>query len=151
MRIFIIFFMALSLYAERVEITSDKFVADEKELITKFYGSVSIKKGENLLTSDEVIVKFNDKRKPLFYEANSNLNFKLKLKTSSYEGKADKLIYTPDLKEYRLIGNINIIDKTNDKTIYAKEIKLSEVTGKAEVFGNTKEPVKFIFNIEESK
>jgi lipopolysaccharide transport protein LptA len=139
------------LYAEKIEITSNKFVADEKELITKFYGFVSIKKGENLLTSDEVIVKFNSKRKPLYYEANYNVNFKLKLKSGVYEGKADKLIYTPDTKIYRLIGDIEIKDKLNDKKIFAKEIKLSETSGKAEVFGDENEPVKFIFSIEDSK
>jgi len=150
---FLIFFsMVLSLFAEKIEITSQKFIADETKLTTKFYGDVLVKKGDDILKSKEVIVKFNKKRKPLSYEAKSNVTFKIRVDSkNTYQGRANKLIYKPVTKEYKLIGDVSITEINSKKRIFAKEITLSEKSGKAEVLGDKSEPVKFIFELEDVK
>ena len=150
-KLIILLLLILDIFAEKLEITSQKFEIDEKNRVSKFFGEVKVLKGDDKIEAQEVIVTFSKDRKPLKYEANGDVNFSIKIDTKEYKGSANSASYSPDKKEYLLIGNANIAETTTGKKIFANKIFLNEIDGKAEVFGDENKPVKFIFTISEDK
>ena len=150
-KLIIFLFLIIEIFAEKLEITSQKFEIDEKNRVSKFFGEVKVLKGDDRIEAQEVIVTFSKDRKPLKYEVKGDVNFSIRIDTKEYKGSANSASYSPDKKEYLLIGNANIVETTTGKKIFANKIFLNEIDGKAEVFGDENKPVKFIFTINEDK
>ena len=53
------------LLAEQVEVTADKFFADEKKKISVFEGNVKVVKQSDKLLAQKVLIEFDDKKQPL--------------------------------------------------------------------------------------
>jgi lipopolysaccharide export system protein LptA len=144
----------LGLYgaSEQVEITSDRFEADEVKLVTKFIGHVHMKKGRDELNASKVIVYFDKKRKPKRYEAIGNASFVILMKKEGqlYTGKADRLVYLPARQRYELYGDVVLKEPRLDRTVRGEKVVVEKLSGKASVEGNGKRPVKFIFKVEEN-
>ena len=149
----IIFFIsiAMTLFAEKVEITSDSMKAQNLQKQVHFIGNVKIKQLNNWLHGDKVIVYFNEKNETKMYEATGAVTFEVKKENNFYKGSADKVIYYPKKSQYILTGKAVIDDLMNKRHINGEMITLDMITGNADVKGNKKKPVKFIFDMEKKK
>jgi len=151
----IIFFFvvgsSLVLFAEKVEITSDSMNAQDMKKEVHFIGNVKIKQSENWLHANKVIVYFNENNETKKYEAIGKVTFEFKKQKSFYKGAANKVIYFPNKSEYILIGKAVIDDKINKRHVNGDKIIFDMATGNAKVKGNRKKPVKFIFDMDNSK
>ncbi|BAF69892.1 lipopolysaccharide transport periplasmic protein LptA [Nitratiruptor sp. SB155-2] len=148
----IIFLLSISfiLFAQEIEITSQKFEASEKELISKFFGNVFVKRGTNRLWADKLFVYFNKQKKPIKFIATGNVRFDLfDQKNKEYKGKCNKLVYFPNKKVYQLFEDVHIVTYPDKKEVYGDKIYLDLIASKVNVAGTKKRPVKMILNIEE--
>ncbi len=136
---------------EQVEITSDRFEADEVKMISKFIGHVHMKKGPDELNASQVIVYFDAKRNPKRYEAIGNASFVVHMTKNDeyYTGKADKLVYKPVEQIYEFYGHVFLRQPRLDRTVKGDEVIVDRLSGKSSVKGNASKPVKFIFQVEE--
>jgi lipopolysaccharide export system protein LptA len=144
-------FYSLSLFAEKVEITSDSMNAENLKKEVHFLGDVMIKQSENWLHGNKVIVYFDENNETNKYEAMGKVTFEFKKEKSFYKGSANKVTYFPAKSQYILRGQAVIDDKINKRHVNGDEIIFDMITGKANVKGSRKKPVKFIFDMESSK
>ncbi len=136
--------------AENVEITADHFEADQVKRVTEFSGNVHMKKGSDELNASKVLVFFDEKRKPLRYEAIGDSSFIIYMKNGRYyRGKAQKLVYFPSKEIYELYGDVVLREPMLDRTIIGEKVIVEKVSGRANVEGGEEKPVKFIFKVEE--
>lgn len=143
--------VSIVLFAEKVEITSDSMKAQNLQKQVHFIGNVKVKQLKNWLHGDKVIVYFDENNETKMYEAIGSVTFEVKKEKNFYKGEADKVIYYPQKSQYILIGKAVIDDLVNKRHVKGDTITLDMVTGNAEVKGNKKKPVKFIFDMEKSK
>ncbi|WP_104748336.1 lipopolysaccharide transport periplasmic protein LptA [Helicobacter cetorum] len=135
---------------ERLEITGNKFVAEDKTKMAIIQGNVQIKKGKDRLFADKVSVFLNEKRRPKRYEAVGDVRFTIFTEDNrEIQGSADKLIYNALNGEYRLIKNAVVKEIGKANTIIGDEIILNKTKGYADVVGSENHPAKFIFDIED--
>ncbi len=144
-------FLTLSLFAEKVEITSDAMKAQDVQKEVHFTGNVTIKQSQSWLHGNTVIVYFDENNETNKYEAIGDVTFEFKQPKSFYKGSADKVTYYPLKSQYVLVGSAVIDDLLNKRHVNGDEITLDMVTGNANVKGNRKKPVKFIFDMEKSQ
>ena len=138
--------------SERVEITSDRFDADERTLVTRFLGHVHMKKGLDELNATKVVVYFDAKRKPKRYEATGKTSFVIHMKNEGqfYVGKAGKLVYIPSTQRYELYGAVVLKEPKLGRTVTGEKVIVDKTDGRALVEGGGDKPVKFIFRVEEN-
>jgi lipopolysaccharide export system protein LptA len=141
-------FFSVSLWAEKVQVTSDNMKAFDAKKEIHFIGNAKVTQLEDWIHGDEIIVYFDDNNQTDRYVANGNVTFELHQKDSLYKGKADKVTYYPKKSEYVLTGKAVIDDLINKRHVNGDEIVLNKNTGNANVKGNRKKPVKFIFDME---
>ena len=143
--------LTATLFAEKVEITSDAMNAMNLQKEVHFIGNVKIKQLKNWLHGDKVIVYFDENNETNKYEAVGSVSFEFKKENSFYKGSAHKVIYYPAKSEYLLTGKAVIDDLINKRHVNGDEILLNVLSGNAKVRGNKKKPVKFIFDMEKAK
>ena len=150
MRLILLLIFALLLQAENIEITSKKFEASQKELFSKFLGSVVVKRAHDRIEADEVVIYFNKKQKPIKIVAKGNVRFNIVDKNKKrYSGSAQQIVYFPNKKEYLLRGDVHIEQMPQKKKLFAQEIYLNLQSSKLTVKGSSTKPVKMIIDIEE--
>ena len=152
MKLLIIVFSLVSfLNAEMVEVTADKFFADEVKQISEFIGNVVVTKGKDKLVAKKVVIIFDKQRQPLKYTATGNATINIVMKDKVYFGKAQTMIYDPTKDQYTLIKDAFLHEKVTNKKVYGDKIFVNQTTGRYEVESDGKKPVKFIFKVEEKK
>jgi len=149
--IFFILFFASLLMADFVDIKADHFYANDIQKRAFFEGNAHIKQGINNINASKVIVIFNDKKKALKYEAHGNVTFDLTENGIHYQGESQKITYAPIGSKYYFIGDVVLMDLTNNRTIKAETISLDLKTGLADIKGKAKKPVHFRFEIEDRR
>ncbi|BCD67996.1 lipopolysaccharide transport periplasmic protein LptA [Nitratiruptor sp. YY09-18] len=151
MRIVVAILLLLSfIFAEQIEITSQKFEGDQKRLLSIFTGNVFMKKGKDIIKAQKVTIYFDKKRKPQKIIAIGKVNFTLYDKNGKYyKGNCDKAIYYPKKKEYHLFGNVAVMQLPDNKKLYSQKLVLNLLTSHVVVEGKGKKPVKMIFEIKE--
>jgi len=149
----IFFFLVLSIftYAEKVEIISDDMYAQNIKKEIHFLGNVKIKQLENVIEADKVIVYFNENNETNKYEALGHVMFEFKDEKNHYKGSTDTLVYLPMKSKYTLTGKAMIDDISNKRHINGDKIILDMLSGNAKVHGSKMKPVKFIFDMENTK
>ena len=151
LKILISLCLTATLFAEKVEITSDTMNAMNVQKEVHFIGNVKIKQSKNWIHGDKVIVYFDENNETNKYEALGSVSFEFKKENSFYKGSAHKVTYFPAKSEYLLTGKAVIDDLINKRHVNGDEILLNMLTGNAKVKGNKKKPVKFIFDMEKAK
>jgi len=141
----------LLLNAASVEVTADKFLADEIKQISVFSGNVKVLKESDELVADKVVITFDNKRQPLKYTATGKAKINMLINEKKYFASADEMIYEPAKNQYTLIKNAFLHEITTDKKVYGDRIWVDQLTGRYEVNSDGKKPVKFIFQVEEKK
>ena len=116
-----------------------------------FIGNVMIKQANNWLHGDKVIVYFDENNETNKYEAIGTVTFEFKKEDSFYKGSANKVTYFPVKSQYVLTGKAVIDDQINKRHVNGDEIVFDMLTGNANVKGSRKKPVKFIFDMENTK
>ncbi len=147
----LIIFLSITLFAEKVEITSDSMKAENLKKEVHFIGNVKVKQLKNWLHGDKVIVYFDENNETKMYEAIGSVTFEFNEEKSVYKGSAEKIIYYPAKSQYILTGKAIIDDVLNKRHVNGNLITLDTITGNARVEGNKKKPVKFIFDMENKK
>jgi lipopolysaccharide export system protein LptA len=137
--------------AQEVQITSDSMQALNSKKEVHFKGHAKVVQMKNTIEGDEIIVYFDENNQTKQYEAVGHVSFQLKQKKASYKGKGDKVIYLPQESKYILKGKAVIDDLTNKRHLAGEEIVLDMVSGNAEIKGDRKKPVKFIFDMEKKQ
>ena len=140
-----------SVFAEKVEITSTSMKAENLKKEVHFIGNAKVKKSEDWIHADKIIVYFNDKNETKMYKAIGKVTFEFKNEEGHYKGKSEKVTYYPQKSFYVLTGKAKVDDVKNKRQVKGDEITLDMVTGDSEVKGSKKKPVKFIFTTEEKK
>ena len=151
LKIILILFISIALFAEKVEITSDSMKAENLKKEVHFIGNVKVKQLKSWLNGDKIIVYFDENNETDMYEAIGNVTFEFKKEDSFYKGGADKVTYYPKKSQYILRGKAVLDDVVNKRHVNGDFITLDTITGNANVKGNEKKPVKFIFDMENSK
>jgi len=152
-KIYLLIFINLTIFlnAEQVDIQADHFYANDISKVAYFEGNARIKQGANFFNASKIVVHFNKKKKATKYEAMGNVRFDITEKGIHYKGKAQKIIYSPKSSKYYFSGAVVLKDLTNNRKIEAETISLDLKTGLADIKGNNKKPVRFIFEIEDRK
>ena len=145
----IIFFLLLTqqLLAEKVEITSTFMEAENAKKEVHFIGNAKVKKLNDWLHADKIIVYFDENNETKRYDALGNVTFEFKDEKKFYKGSANKVTYHPTKSLYILTGKAVINDLLNKRNVKGDEITLDMLTGKTDVTGSKKKPVKFIFEM----
>ena len=138
-----------TLFAEKVEITSTSMEAEELKKEVHFIGDAKIIKGSDWLYADKVIVYFGENNETSKYEAIGSVSFEFKKDDKHFKGSADRVIYNILKSLYVLKGNAVIDDLVNKSHVDGDEIMLDMSTGSVDVKGNSKKPVKFIFDMKD--
>ena len=116
-----------------------------------FIGDAKVKKLDDWLHADEVIVHFNENNETKMYEAIGTVTFEFKNEVRHYTGSAEKVTYYPLKSLYVLRGKAVIDDLINKSHVDGDEIRLDMTTGNATVKSNKKKPVKFIIEMKDDK
>jgi lipopolysaccharide export system protein LptA len=135
--------------SQQIEVKADSFEADEKKLISIFKGSVFIKKGEDEIKADLLKINFDKKNRPIKYEATGNVRFKIKTDSQRFKGRSNIIVYEPVDKKYRAYGNVQITETIKNQKLNGERIIIDRVSGKTKISGTKKQPVKFIFTVDE--
>ena len=145
----IIFFLLLTqqLLAEKVEITSTFMEAENAKKEVHFIGDAKVKKLNDWLHADEIIVYFDENNETKRYDAVGNVSFEFKDEKKFYKGSANKVVYHPKESLYVLTGKAIVDDLLNKRNVKGDEITLNMLTGKTDVKGSKKKPVKFILDM----
>lgn len=146
--IFITIFLAAALFSQELKIKAKLFNADQKTGVSVFEGDVNIIRGNDELNASMVTIHTNEKQEPTKFIAEGDASFKIKtLEGALYEGKAQKVIYLPQEKEYHFFKEVHLKQINEKKEIIGEEVILKTVEGKAYAKGAEKEPVIMIFNM----
>ncbi len=145
----LLFLFSTMLFAQKVEISADHFEADERAMRSILQGNVTLKKGNDIVHTDKLIVFFDKDNKPKKYLAQGNINFTIYSNKQQFQGDANKLIYNPLSQKYILSGNAFIHELTQDRKLYGETIILDRRSGKSTIKGSKHKPVKLIFEVEE--
>jgi len=140
--------ISVSLWAEKVQITSDSMKAIDAKKEVHFIGNAKVSQLKDWIHANEIIVYFDENNETKKYIAKGKVTFELHQKEAIYKGKAKKVTYYPKKSEYILTGKAVIDDIVNKRHVNGDEIVLDMITGNANVKGNRKKPVKFIFDME---
>lgn len=142
---------AQAIFAEKVEITSTSMRAENAKKEIHFIGDAKVKKLDDWLHADRVIVYFDENNETKMYKAIGSVTFEFKEETRHYTGSADKVTYYPLKSFYVLKGKAVIDDLINKSHVDGDEIRLDMLTGNANVKSNKQKPVKFIIEMKDDK
>jgi len=134
---------------ERVEITADRFSANESIQKTEMHGNVVVIKGADELRSGHLVVFFDEKRNPIRYEASENVSFVMTMKDGKrIKGTAQKGIYNLGSDEYTLSGKAQVQEIGKENSVRGETIIINRKNGFANVAGGEQNPAKMIFTYE---
>lgn len=140
-----------NIFAEKVEITSTSMKAENLKKEVHFIGDAKVKKLDDWLHADRVIVYFDENNETKMYEAIGSVTFEFKNEARHYTGSAEKVSYYP-LKSFYVLRGLAVIDDLINKShVDGDEITLDMLTGNASVKSNKKKPVKFIIEMKDDK
>ncbi len=151
MKYLIYFLMITIVSASEVQVTADKFMANEVKGVSTFTGNVHVIKEGDDLKADKVVINFDKNKKPTLYTATGHASVKMKIKDKNYFAKGEILIYDPNLLKYTIKKNAFLQELNTDKKVYGEVIRVDQVLGYYEVDGKKNEPVKFIFKVQDKK
>ncbi len=153
MRLIILtFILASSLMSQELKIKANQFNTDEKAGISVFQGKVNMLKASDELNASKITVYTDKERKPTKFIAEGDVSFNLKTKEGAvYRGKAGKVVYKPNDKEYYFYNDVHLLQIGDKKEIIGDEVVLKMTEGKAYAKGVENEPVIMIFNMPEEE
>lgn len=151
-KIFLTIFLAATLFSQELQVKAKMFNADQKAGISIFEGNVNIIRGSDELNASKVTIYTNSNQEPTKFVAEGDATFNIKtLEGATYKGKAQKVVYLPQEKEYHFFKEVHLRQVNEKKEIIGEEVVLKTIEGKAYAKGAEKEPVIMIFNMPDDK
>jgi len=151
-KIWILVTLSSLLLSQELKIKAQQFDSDEKTGKSIFRGDVNIINGDDEINASKIVVYTDKEHQPIKYIAEGNVSFHLKMENnSSYQGKAQKIIYLPLKKEYSFFKDVYLEQLDSKKTIIGQEVILNTIEGKAYAKGASKTPVIMIFDMPTKK
>ena len=147
----LIFILPLLLFSQELSISSDFFEADENKKVSQFTGNVSIEKGKDTLTALQLIVQFNDAKKPISYKAIGNVKFKVFLNNKYYTGSANMLSYDALKEQYTLKSDAKLEELNSSNSIQGNIIMIDQKNDIYQVIGSDRSKATFVFQIDSNK
>ncbi|MCV6608841.1 MAG: lipopolysaccharide transport periplasmic protein LptA [Campylobacterales bacterium] len=151
----IIIFLLLSssfLFGYKVEIDAQKVTADDNKGVTTFTGNVTIKRGQDIMKADNIVVYVNKNKDVEKFQAKGNASiYIVSTNGNIFKGESGEFVYWPLKQIFKLSGNAIVEDMTNKRKLIGDEIVFDEKTKKANVTGKESKPVKVIFNVADKK
>lgn len=138
-----------ALFSQKIEITSTSMHTENIKKEVHFVGDAKVKKLDDWLHANEIIVYFDENNETKMYEAIGKVTFEFKEETRHYTGSAEKVTYFPNKSSYLLQGKAIIDDLITKSHVDGDEIMLNMLTGNATVKSNKKKPVKFIIEMKD--
>jgi lipopolysaccharide export system protein LptA len=143
---------ATSLFSEELKVVADSFEADEKRGISVFSANVTITKDTDVMKASKITIHIDKERHPVKYIAEGDVTFSIKTEdNSSYKGKAQKAVFSPDEKEYKFSGNVELHQLDEKKTIIGDVVFVNMLKGTAIAQGAKNRPVIMTFELKEKK
>ena len=149
--LFLLFFLSITLYAQKINVTSTSMTAEDMKKEVHFIDNAKAVQGDSWIHGDEIIVYFDENNQTKKYVSVGTVTFEFKEKENHYTGSANKVTYFPAKSTYVLVGKAIIDDLINKRHVNGDEITLDMTTGNANVKGSKEKPVKFIFDMQEKK
>ena len=142
----------LALSAQELKVKAKLFNADQKKGISIFEGDVNIIKGTDELNASKVTIYTDKEQNPTKFVAEGDASFYIVTQEgATYRGKAQKVIYLPNKKEYHFFTDVYLRQLNEKKEIIGSEVILKTIEGKAYAKGADKAPVIMIFDLPEKK
>lgn len=150
---YILFFLfsTLFIFAEKVEVESDAMHTESVKKEVHFVGNAKVKKEQDWIHADTIIVTFNENNETKKYKAIGKVNFEFKNEKAHYIGKANTAEYFPLKSLYILTGKAKVDDLLNKRSVKGDKITVDMIAGDSKVEGSEKKPVKFIFEMKDEK
>ena len=144
--------LSVTLFSKELQIKANSFNADEATGVSVFDGNVNIIKYHDELNASNVTIYTDKKNQPTKFVAVGNVSFVVETEQGAlYRGKAQKVIYLPNEKEYHFFKNVHLKQINEKKEIIGDKVVLKTVEGKAYAEGLKSEPVIMIFKIKEEE
>lgn len=135
---------------DQVEITAKHFSADEKSRSTLITGDVVITRAQDRLEADKVIIFFDEKNRPLKYEAEGGVKFELHLPEGRHiKGRSKRAIYDASASEYHLLGEALVEERGKSNVIKGEKVIINRLSGAAKIAGDKNRPARLVFTFEE--
>lgn len=151
-KVFLTIFLTATLFSQELQVKAKLFNADQKAGISVFEGDVNIIRGNDELNASKVTIHTNSKQEPTKFIAEGDASFNIQtLEGAIYKGKAQKVVYLPQEKEYHFFKDVYLRQINEKKEIIGEEVILKTIEGKAYAKGADKEPVIMIFNMPDNK
>lgn len=145
----LLFMIGLSvLYAEKLEITADKFIAKDADKAVRFLGNAQIIQGKTKVNAARIIVYFNEDNSTQKYSALGGVRFHIKKSAANYQGSCSEMLYFPKKKMYILKGNVKVKDRQNQRDITASKVEIHSKTGAFSIEGSKKTAAKLTFEMK---
>lgn len=149
-KVFLTIFLAATLFSQELKVKAKLFNADQKKGLSVFEGDVNIIRGSDELNASKVTIHTNANQEPTKFVAEGDASFSIQtLEGALYNGKAQKVVYLPQEKEYHFFKEVHLKQINDKKEIIGEEVVLKTIEGKAYAKGAEKEPVIMIFNMPE--
>jgi len=146
-QIILMILISSSLWAEKVQVTSDNMKAFDAKKEIHFIGNAKVTQLKDWIHGDEITVYLDKDNQAEKYVAEGKVTFEVHREDALYKGKADKVTYYPKKEEYVLTGKAVIDDIVNKRHVNGNKIVLDKKTGNVDVKGSGKKPIKVIFDI----
>ena len=138
--------------AQKLEINAKTFHSDDKTNLIELNTDVFVKKANDKLWANKVVIKTDKKRKPLEYTATGSVRFYVETEDGrKINGSAQKVVYDTLKDEYRLYENAKIQEKDSPNTITGEFMTLNNKQGQAYSEGAKNKPTTLIFLLDEDK
>lgn len=141
-------FISFFALANQVEISAERFFADEKKGENVLSGNVVVKRDKDVLHANKLLVITNKKRKAVKYIATGNARFEIVLQDKLYKGSGDELIYDVNNDSYEIIGNASVEEVESKKKVIGEKITIDRKQEMYSVISSEQKPAKFVFELE---
>ena len=150
--IFLNILLISNLISQELQVKADSFHGDQKKGISIFKGNVKVTKGSDKLNASKITIYTDKKNQPTKFVAEGDASFSIVTQEGiPYKGKAQKVIYFPNSKEYHFYKNVYLKELNDKKEIIGDEVVLKTIEGTAYAKGDKSEPVIMIFNIPQDE
>jgi len=146
--IFFVLVLISSIYADKLEVTADKFTAKDADKMVIFEGHARIVQGSTTINASKIVVHFDDANSAKSYNATGGVNFRIKKLKANYRGSCNKMTYLPAKQSYILRGDVKVKDSLNSREISGQKINIYAKTGGFTIVGAKSKQAKLIFDMK---
>ena len=114
-------------------------------------GNVNVQKGEDKIESYRATILLDKKRKPLVVKLEGNVKFSILTEDKRViNGVSNRAIYDVESKDYKLYGDVVLVEDGKPNTIRGEEIIVNNERGFANITGGGQKPAKMTFTLDEN-